>query len=366
MHEPNQPDWGDFLKTCAVLCVMLQTVLSFVMKIGPSSFAQWQIAEIYAAVKFTAPAFICGILYTTIRILPHNTWRDYPHYMANQWHALYLPTILWTLAYLIIYPQLQQHRHFHSVRGFLLKLINGNAAPHLWYSTMMLQFIALMPFFWALAHWMGAQRGRGWLALALSAIFEFGWFLVYDTQVFHGPEFHSLYWFDRIFPSFIYYGVLGVSLWVYHKSVAKWLPRLLPLIFVGWLYLWLLLAHQLRSWGEPINFANLPYYHPVVMVYNSLGILMICGIAEILIRNSSILARGAHWIAVYAFRSFLPHAFWLETLWLLLGNHVHQMRTETLLIFLYPTTVVLAFLSAYFFHVLRLVITKRHVLFGRH
>lgn len=364
MHRPNQPDWGDFLKTCAVLCVMLQTVLSFIMKVHPSLGAQSLIALIYSAAKFTAPAFICGILYTTVRILPHNTWEDYPRYMANQGHALYLPALLWTLAYLIIYPQLQQHHPYHSIGGFLVKIFNGNAAPHLWYSTMMLQFIALMPFFWALAHWMGARRGRGWIALILAAIFETIWFTAYDILVFHGPDAKSLYGIDRIFPSFIIYAVLGVSLWIYHKEVAYWLPRLLPIIAVAWIYLWVFLGYRLKQWGEPLNFSNLPYYHPLVMIYNVLGILMICSLAETLIRSRSILARGAHWIAVYAFRAFLSHAFWLETIWLILGNRVQHMRIALLLAILYPLTVLLAFVSAYGFHILRLLITKRHVLFG--
>lgn len=365
MHQPNRPDWGDFLKTSAVICVMLQTVLSFLMKTAPSNNAQSIIADIYAGAKFTAPAFISGILYTTVRILPQNNLQSYHRYMADQWHALYLPTILWTIAYLIVYPQLQQRNPYHSLGGFLVKIINGNAAPHLWYSTMMLQFIALMPIFWALSHWMGASASRGYVALLSTLIFEAGWFGFYDKLIYHGPAASSLYWFDRIFPSFLIYAVLGVSMWVYHKSCSRFIPRLLPIIIIFWLCLWNFCGRRLQQSGTTIHFSNLPYYHPLVMIYNLLGVLMICGFGELFIRSHSVIAKAAHWIAVYAFRAFLSHAFWLETIWLILGKRVFHMRVSLLIIILYLGTIILSFLSAYLFHVLRLLITKRHLLFQK-
>lgn len=361
MHRPNQPDWGDFLKTGAVLCVILQTVLAFVMKVNPSRVDQSSLALIYAGAKFTAPAFICGILYTTIRILPHHHWGDYPRYMANQAHALYLPTLWWTLAYLVIFPQLQQGRPYQTVAGFCLKIINGNAAPHLWYSTMMLQFIALMPIFWALAHWMGrSYQHVGW-ALLLVTVFETSCFVLYDRFIFNGPASHTLFWVDRIFPSFVIYAFLGVAMSVDHRTAARLLPRLLPAIIPAWVALWLFLGHQLAK-TRPLAFANLPYYRPLTMVYNLVGILMICGISEIVINKLPLIARGVHWIAVYAYRAFLSHAFWLEALWLILGQRVYRLPVFSLLAILYLDTVGLSFASAYGFHVLRLLVTKRKVL----
>lgn len=361
MHRPNQPDWGDFLKTCAVLCVTLQTVLAFVMRVSPTPPDQSILAFIYAGAKFTAPAFICGILYTTIRIFPHNHWSDYPSYMANQAHALYLPALWWTLAYLIIFPQLQQKRPYHSFASFMVKIINGNAAPHLWYSTMMLQFIALMPIFWSLSHWVGRSKWHAGLALSLVTIFETSCFVLYDSFVFNQPAFHSLYWVDRIFPSFLIYAFLGLVMATYRQSSARLLPRFLVIIIPAWVFGWLMLGYRLAA-SQPVRFTNLPYYQPAVMAYNLVGILLICGVGEIIIQKLAILARGVHWIAVYAYRAFLSHAFWLEIIWLILGKRVYHLPVLLLLIILYFGTVLLAFASAYGFHVLRLLITKRKIL----
>ncbi|KLD58576.1 membrane protein, partial [Lactiplantibacillus plantarum] len=90
----------------------------------------------------------------------NQTALTYTDYLHQQWHALFIPTIWWTAIYLILMPQLQQGSQYHDWRGFLWQFVNGNAAPHLWYNTMMLQFIILMPLFWALGRWCSVDGGH--------------------------------------------------------------------------------------------------------------------------------------------------------------------------------------------------------------
>jgi hypothetical protein len=97
-------DIGDYMKVFACTAVMMQTVLSLVLSTNPSFSYQTPIGIIYNLVKFTAPAFIFGILYTTTRTTNQNTWSNYGGYMRKQWSALFVPTIWWTLAYLLIFP----------------------------------------------------------------------------------------------------------------------------------------------------------------------------------------------------------------------------------------------------------------------
>lgn len=134
-------DVGDYMKVFACTAVMMQSVLSLILATDPSSEYQTTIGFLYNLVKFTAPAFIFGILYTTTRTTNQNTIKNYGGYLKKQWSALFVPTIWWTLAYLLIFPNVQQVNQYHNVNSFLWHFINGNAAPHLWYNTMMLQFI---------------------------------------------------------------------------------------------------------------------------------------------------------------------------------------------------------------------------------
>ena len=137
-------DIGDYLKVFACTAVMSQPIISMIM--GPKQPTKVQdiFGVFYNLVKYTAPAFIFGILYTTIRANDEQGSFSYQKHMRSNWSNLFVPTIWWTLIYLLGMPWLQQVNHFNNLGSFCWQFINGNAAPHLWYNTMMLQFIILM------------------------------------------------------------------------------------------------------------------------------------------------------------------------------------------------------------------------------
>lgn len=85
----------------------------------------------------------------------------YNKYLRNNWSNLFVPTIWWTLIYLLGMPWEQQVNKYYNFPTFCWQFINGNAAPHLWYNTMMLQFIILMPLFWAISRYVGTNIKRG-------------------------------------------------------------------------------------------------------------------------------------------------------------------------------------------------------------
>lgn len=99
-------------------------------------------------------------------------------------------------------PWLQQGNKFNSFGTFCWQFINGNAAPHLWYNTMMLQFIILMPFFWSISRYVRNNIKRAFAVTIVTLILYLAWLAFYDYYVFHGVHQNDWYLLDRVFISF--------------------------------------------------------------------------------------------------------------------------------------------------------------------
>ncbi|WP_334341221.1 acyltransferase [Companilactobacillus sp. HBUAS56275] len=345
-------DIGDYMKVFACTAVMMQTVLSLVLSTNPSFSYQTPIGIIYNLVKFTAPAFIFGILYTTTRTTNENTWGDYGGYMRKQWSALFVPTIWWTLAYLLIFPNVQQVNKFNSFGSFCWHFINGNAAPHLWYNTMMLQFIILMPIFWALAHWVKNNNIRGIITIALTVVLFGAWILFYDVQVFHGPHEQSWYLLDRIFISFVIYGIFGVLAWMFRDKFEKFIKKAFPILVILIIAVFYWTNRELFAFGYPVKLSNAPYYKPSMTLYALLVIGLVAALAIRHINTDSKALPVFHFLATYAYRAYLSNVFWLQIIWRLGNNFLPQINPIATIIICYLLTWILSFTSAYTFHII--------------
>ncbi|WP_125565480.1 acyltransferase family protein [Companilactobacillus insicii] len=351
LDNTRPADVGDYMKVFACTAVMMQTVLGVVLGTNPPSNAQSIIGIIYNLVKFTAPAFIFGILYTTTRTTGNNSWNNYGGYMKKQWSALFVPTIWWTLAYLLIFPDVQQVNQYHSVGSFLWNFINGNAAPHLWYNTMMLQFIILMPFFWALAHWVKKQTKNAIWTIILTIIGYDAWLLFYDINVFHGPQATNWYLLDRIFVSFIIYGIFGVVAWVYREQFELFIKKTWVILIIAILAVYYWTNRELISYGFPVKLTNAPYYKPSMTIYALLVIGLVAALAMHHLRNNSNTLPVFHFLAVYAYRAYLSNVFWFQIVWRIFGHNLALDHPISAIIICYLITWCLAFTSAYTFHI---------------
>lgn len=344
----SDTDIGDYLKLFACTAVMLQTVLAFVLKLTVSETSQIFIGIIYNLIKFTAPAFIFGILYTTTR-KTISTGRYQP-YLKQQWHSLFVPTIWWTMIYLLITPDLQQVYHYDDLKTFLWQFVNGNAAPHLWYNTMMLQFILLMPLFWLIGRWCATSTKRGLLVASITTAVYLAWISFYDQEVFHGPQMGHWYLLDRFFLSFLAYGIFGTLAWQYRQAVNRFFRTWWPigcLIFLGSFY-WI--NNELFQFGFPIKLTNAPYYKPTMVLYDLTVISLIATLAITQLDHRSPVNRVVHLLAVFTYKAFLSNAFWTELLWL---AGVKQLVLHHLwlgIATLYLGTWLLSFASAFAIH----------------
>ncbi|WP_125707329.1 acyltransferase [Companilactobacillus zhongbaensis] len=345
-------DIGDYMKVFACTAVMLQSTLSLVLTTSPNTQIQLLIGFLYNLVKFTAPVFIFGILYTTTRTSKNKNLSDYPHYLRSQWSALFVPTIWWTLIYLLIIPNVQMKNPYTNIGSFLWQFINGNAAPHLWYNTMMLQFIILMPLFWALTNWIDRHPQMLIFVIIASFILFFIWIWFYDAQVFRGPHEHSWYLLDRVFISFFLYGILGSIAWTarekFNRSIKK--SFLLLILFFASTLFWT--NSELMSYGFPLHLSNAPYYKPSMTLYSLavIGLIAFFAIKQIEAKAKSL--PWFHFLATYAYRAYLSNVFWLQLIWQLFGKKLANTSILLALIISYLLTWILSFASAVGFHLL--------------
>lgn len=79
----SNADIGDYLKVFACTAVMSQLIMSLIMKTSQPNSIQDIFGIFYNLVKYTAPAFIFGILYTTIRTNDEHGKFSYFHYLRN-------------------------------------------------------------------------------------------------------------------------------------------------------------------------------------------------------------------------------------------------------------------------------------------
>lgn len=346
----NQADTGDLEKLLAVTTVMTQSVIAMLMQTNLPVGQQFFLGGIYETIKFSASAFIFGILFSVMRTHPNVNWRDYPGFMVNRWHVLFIPSIIWTLVYLLVTPQLQQHLHYHNWQGFCWQFINGNAAPHLWYNVMMLQFIVLVPFFWWLARLVQHHLKRGIIAFLLALLFEVGWHLVYETEVFHGPQKQDWYLMDRLFPSFLIFGVSGVLLCVFYQQLVPFLMRHWLSQIVIWLGLLYIVTINFFSYGTPVRLSNAPYYLPSMIFYNLSTICLIATLMSYLQHFRNQWLPLIHWVAIYAHRSYLGHVFWLYWSYRAVNHLAPQLALAIKLPLLVILTIGLSFAFSYIAH----------------
>lgn len=317
-HKSNWwlADIGDYLKVLANGVVMLQPIIALAITFPLDLKKQIFLASLYNLVKFTSPAFIFGIVFTVTRKSDSQNKLNLKSYSKTQWDNNFFPTFSWTLIYLITMPNLQQHGFYHNVRTFIWQFFSGNAAPHLWYSVMMLQFLLIMPLIKWVCSFVGHNYQRlFWAVIIIGAIY-FSWLLFYDHFVLNGTHTKNWYLLDRVFISFLIFGFYGGLSWNFHEELQNFLFNYWWLVVAIYLatYFWtrqvFLSSHQIT------NLMNDSYYRPSMAIY-ALAVIfliyLICIAQKVFNMNHCL--KSIHFLAFYAYRAFLANVFWDRILW---------------------------------------------------
>lgn len=353
-------DIGDYLKVFACTAVMSQPIMSLIINLPQSQQTQVGFGILYNLVKYTAPAFIFGILYTTIRTSDLNGHFSYFKHLQKNWSNLFVPTIWWTLIYLLGMPWLQQGNKFNSFGTFCWQFINGNAAPHLWYNTMMLQFIILMPFFWLISRYVRNNIKRGFAVAIVTLILYLSWLAFYDYYVFHGVHQNDWYLLDRVFISFFIYAVFGGLAWQFRSYFNEFITKFWWLIVVIFILCFIWTNYELSQFGYPLNFYNAPYYKPSMTFYCLAVICLIAAFCLYQVRKRQINSlKIFHFLAIYAYRAYLANVFWNQLIWHGLNMQYHAKFHPFLTLFgCWLLTWILSFSSAYLLHMWRTKVKK--------
>lgn len=217
---------------------------------------------------------------------------------------------------------------------------------------MMLQFIILMPLFWAISRYVGTNTKRGIIIAIVTFILYFTWLGFYDTYVFHGIHQNDWYLLDRVFISFFIYGVYGVLAWQLRDYVNAFLTNFWWLLSIIFIICFIWTNIELQGFGHPINFNNAPYYKPSMTPYSLAVIALIAAFCLHQVKkNSQTSLKVFHFLAIYAYRAYLSNVFWNQLVWRGLNMSLHAHYHPFLTFFgTWIFTWCLSFASAYLLH----------------
>ncbi|WP_256978656.1 hypothetical protein [Lactobacillus taiwanensis] len=345
-------DIGDYLKVIANGCVMLQPIIALFLTLPLNFKKQLFLASLYNFVKFTSPAFIFGIVFTVIRITAKRPKLPLKTYSLNQWNNNFFPTFAWTLAYLILMPNLQQHGHFHNIPTFIWQFFSGNAAPHLWYSVMMLQFLIIMPAIKGICEWVKHSYTKLIFVVIISGIIYFSWLLFYDYFVLNNLYHYNWYLLDRFFLSFLIFGLYGGLSWNFHEEIQNFLFNYWWIVVTIYLITYFWTRRLFISSSNITNLTNDSYYLPSMAIY-ALAVIfliyLICIAQKVFNMNRSL--KTIHFLAFYEYRAFLANVFWDRILWNYFNfKHLVQNNIYVGIIIIWMATWILSYLSVYLIH----------------
>ncbi|MBA1393183.1 hypothetical protein EQ500_04760 [Lactobacillus sp. XV13L] len=214
---------------------------------------------------------------------------------------------------------------------------------------MMLQFIILMPLFWRLAKWCGSSLTRG-LGLMCTALIIAGlWLWFYDSNIFHGPHQQDWYLLDRLFLSFLLYGILGTLAWQNRQYFNYLVQKYWWLAFFVGIGSFIWINQELLAFGWPLLLANAPYYKPSMMIYDLAVIALIAEVALTCSRQPSTITNWVHRGADLAYKAYLSNFFWAQLLWQTFGKKFLANEFWWGILIIYGLTWILAFISAWIF-----------------
>ncbi|KIQ93271.1 hypothetical protein LH47_02647 [Anoxybacillus thermarum] len=288
------------MKSLAFLAVVFQSALLYVMNDRPPHAEEAiMISILFQVVKFSAPVFVFLVGF---HIAQQNEAIHYARYMAHKWRELIIPYITWSSIYFVF-----SHPHaFEAMKQLLL----GEAAPHLWYVVMIIQFhlliVAIVPFF----RWLNEKKY--WkLFIIVSAITYMG-FITFISPVVQSKSY--VHYVDRTFLSyFFYFGLGGMAAYTL-PAWRKFVIRAIPLNTFLFLSLFIFVGYELFTSQSifSIDLTTITYLRPSMVLYVTSEIFLLYGLSITIVQTKSLLYTALRFVSRYTYGAYIGHVFFLS------------------------------------------------------
>lgn len=200
------------MNAIACLLVILIHVLSFA--IGALKRNSWQLVALFFPWKvsgFVVPMFLytgavkMGLYYSKKGL----SVRDYSSYVLKRIKKIYLPYVLWVIIYYIAFIFIGYVRG--DIGEFFLYLLDGNLSSPFYYVIIVMQFYLLLPV-WV---WM-VKKVPAYVGVLGAVLVTLISYQLPNIVV-------GFKYFDRVFPSYLIFWVIGLYAGKYYESVVNML-----------------------------------------------------------------------------------------------------------------------------------------------
>ncbi len=293
----------DFFNAIACLFVILIHVLSIgVADLLPSS---WQMGVVYFPWKFAAyvvPGFLfTGAVKMALGFLPDKK-TNYFSYIWRRIKKIYVPYVLWSLVYYLAFLKLGW---VELDLGIILKYLwFGNISFAFYYVVLVMQFYLLMP----LWKWL-VKKVPFFMAIPSAAVLTLFMYHIGSFLTQFGLKFE---WGDRIFPTYLFFWVLGLYVGKYYETIRDVVKKHKKSVYASlvWVVLYIVLAfYQQAKNSHVIDINVLKMFTDTLTIFAILTLCIALNDKDGLVPLKRVLG----FVFSASFGVYLSHCLFLET-----------------------------------------------------
>lgn len=341
-RRPHVPSW-DVLRTAAFVAVAVQHILgAYARRYDIGSSEKVIVAASFEPLRFAVPLFV--MLFGAALFYVYREPPRYVPYLVKRARQLVIPYAIWTAVYLW-YAEKPV-----TLRGVARGMVYGDASYHLWYVTMILQFVVLVPLFFAARNGLRRCCTNRRRMMAASVVLLGAWLVLLALRPGDGWAHQILVtWRTRGFLLWTGYFALGALCGFSPEAFAKWARRLIVpagMISVGAVGYAIWLSVRTVYQDGAVNFNCVSYFSPGYALLTMVTILFLYGVAEWLTRWRTV-QRVCGFVGRHSYEAYLAHVLVLTRCSRFLLEHRPEMNRCVFYAVLTVCTIVGAVLIAW-------------------
>lgn len=309
------------MKSLAFLAVVFQSALLYVMNHrSPHPEEAIMIGMLFHFVKFSAPVFVFLVGFHMVQ---QKEAIHYRRYVSHKWVELMIPYIIWSFVYFILFSS-----HLH-VLDAMKQLLLGEAAPHLWYVVMIIQFhlliLIIVPFF----RWL--DQKKYWKSfIIVSAIIYIG-FITFISPIVQSESY--IHYVDRTFLAYFFYFCLGGMAAYTLPAWRKFVIRAIPFNTFLFLSLFIVVGYELFTSQSifSIDLTAITYLKPSMVLYVTSEIFLLYALSITIVQTKSRLYTLLRFISRYTYGAYIAHMFFLYVFAPIIPTTMYSMLQAVIL-----------------------------------